>query len=48
MAGFAAISIVITPKIGRIAGRVEHWQAEEREKVAALAWCRANGNPHKE
>lgn len=34
--------------LGRISGRVEHWQAEEREKVAALAWCRANGNPHKE
>ena len=32
--------------LGRIADRVDASVAEEKEKMAALAWCRANGNPH--
>lgn len=32
--------------MARIDARVKGWQAEEREKTAALVWCRANGNPH--
>ncbi len=30
----------------RIGERVAAYKAEEREKFIALAWCRANGNPH--
>jgi hypothetical protein len=32
----------------RIAERVAGEIAERNERIAALAWCRANGNPHKE
>lgn len=32
--------------IARIAERVEAEQALARERIAALDWCRANGNPH--
>lgn len=32
--------------LGRIADRVDASVAEEKGKIAALAWCRANGNPH--
>lgn len=32
--------------LGRIADRTDAWLAYEEEKRKALAWCRANGNPH--
>lgn len=32
----------------RIEERTRAWQAEEEEKRLALAWCRSNGNPHRE
>lgn len=32
--------------LGRIADRTDAWKREEQERIAALAWCRANGNPH--
>lgn len=32
--------------LGRIADRVDGWTALEREKEAALAWCRSHGDPH--
>jgi len=30
----------------RISQRVEQFEREEAEKLTALLWCRANGNPH--
>ena len=33
--------------LGRIADRTDAWKAHEAEMRAALAWCQANGNPHK-
>ncbi len=32
--------------LDRIGARVDHWQEEKRQEKLALAWCRANGNPH--
>ena len=31
----------------RIGERVQHEIDERNERIAALAWCRANGNPHR-
>lgn len=42
-----AVMARLSATMARIGARVDDWQAEEREKLEALAWCRANGNPHK-
>lgn len=33
--------------LARIDARVRQSVALEKEKIAALAWCRANGDPHR-
>ena len=40
------VAIRLAATLGRIADRVDASVAQEKEKIAALAWCRANGNPH--
>jgi hypothetical protein len=33
--------------LGRIDARIAETVALQKERIAALEWCRANGNPHR-
>ena len=43
---YSKADMMLAEAMYRINGRCEHAVAERLEKSAALAWCRANGNPH--
>ncbi|GLV28210.1 hypothetical protein TomTYG75_07330 [Sphingobium sp. TomTYG75] len=42
------VSARLKATLERIGKQVDANVREEREKAAALAWCRANGSPHLE
>jgi hypothetical protein len=43
---YTPLQTQLAETLGRIGERVDAETALRNERIAALAWCRANGNPH--